>query len=134
MILVRAVGKGPLTSPGCDHGAFVKTNPALAEADLQVTHSHPITYHSLWAGREGRRASATGRLRRTEACVEGQEVSTSASPVLSFRADLMRPLLCGVWQLRFVAGRGHMADGVRSYIEIGKKGQVRQPRPMHPML
>lgn len=28
--------KGPLTSVGCDHGAFVKTDPALASPDLQL--------------------------------------------------------------------------------------------------
>lgn len=53
-------GSGPLTTPGCDHGAFIKTDPSLPEPDLQ---------------------------------------------------------------LRFVAGRGTNADGVRSYIEIGAKGQ-----------
>ena len=30
-------GAGPLTSPGCDHGAFVKTDANLPEADLQVS-------------------------------------------------------------------------------------------------
>ncbi len=29
-------GTGPLCSPGCDHGAFLKTQPNLAEPDLQV--------------------------------------------------------------------------------------------------
>ncbi len=29
-------GTGILTTPGCDHGAFVKTDPALPEPDLQV--------------------------------------------------------------------------------------------------
>lgn len=31
-----AFGRGPLVSPGCDHGAFVKTEAKLPEADLQV--------------------------------------------------------------------------------------------------
>jgi hypothetical protein len=29
-------GSGPLTTPGCDHGAFVKSRPDLEEPDLQV--------------------------------------------------------------------------------------------------
>jgi hypothetical protein len=29
-------GSGPLTTPGCDHGAFIKTDPSLPEPDLQV--------------------------------------------------------------------------------------------------
>ena len=29
-------GRGILTSPGCDHGAFVKTSPEIDQADLQI--------------------------------------------------------------------------------------------------
>ncbi|KAG5189030.1 GMC oxidoreductase-domain-containing protein [Tribonema minus] len=29
-------GRGPLTSPGCDHGGFLKTKADLPEADLQI--------------------------------------------------------------------------------------------------
>jgi len=30
------LGRGPMTCIGCDHGAFVKTRPGLAQADLQI--------------------------------------------------------------------------------------------------
>lgn len=29
-------GSGPLTSPGCDHGAFLRTRPDISEPDVQV--------------------------------------------------------------------------------------------------
>jgi len=32
-------GSGPLTTPGCDHGAFVKTQSTLDQPDLQVKRS-----------------------------------------------------------------------------------------------
>ena len=45
-------GKGPLTSTGCDRGAFVKTTPEKSQPDLQlrfVAGSYPVPLHgTVW--------------------------------------------------------------------------------------
>lgn len=90
-------GKGPLTTPGCDHGAFLRTRPDVSEPDLQVR-----VLPFMW----------------TES-----RPSLSICCRFSF-PDLTLSICCIITQLRFVAGRGSGPDGVKSYIRIGAAGQV----------
>ena len=100
--LVRwlTTGRGILTTPGCDHGAFVKTDPSLPEADLQV--NQPLPYY----------ASSSRYL--DLASFESIPPSNNIQPIQHHTHPNH--------QLRFVAARGQDPDGVRSYIQIGDKG------------
>jgi len=88
-------GTGPLTSPGCDHGAFLKTQPGLKEPDVQFRFvpargSDPDGVRSyMTAGTTGPQAGLSIQVVNVRAQSKGRLSLASKDPLKKPRIETM---------------------------------------------